>query len=140
MVDYNSNIELIGVGALFPIKISENDQGKKGWYPAQGDPALIENNLRALVEYLVGQRFRQEEFGTRLWECLEEPNSQALGFMIREFLKQAIGQYEPRITIKKVTTERYYSKLRITMEYGLVGLGRTSYMTLTYDSSTNNIS
>lgn len=140
MADYNSNIELIGVGALFPIKLSTTDQGKRGWYPAQGDPALIENNLRALVEYMIGQRFRQEEFGTRLWECLEEPNSQALGFMIREFLNQAIGLYESRIEIKKVTTERYYSKLYITMEYALVGLGRQSYMTLTYDSSTNNIS
>lgn len=139
MADYNSNIDMIGVGALFPIQLSTTDQGK-GWYPAQGDPALIENNLRALVEYMIGQRFRQEDFGTRLWECIEEPNSQALEFMVREFLKQAIGRYESRITIKKVTTERYYSKLYITMEYALVGLGRQSYMTLTYDSSTNNIS
>lgn len=139
MAGYNSNIDLIGVGALFPIQLSTTGQGK-GWYPVQGDPALIENNLRALVEYMIGQRFRQEEFGTRLWECLEEPNSQALGFMIREFLQQAIGRYESRIQIKKVTTERYYSKLKIVMEYALVGLGRQSYMTLTYDSSTNNIS
>ena len=139
MEDYNSNIDLIGVGALFPIQLSTTDQGK-GWYPAQGDPALIENNLRALVEYMIGQRFRQEDFGTRLWECIEEQNYQALEFMVREFLKQAIVRYESRITIKKVTAERYYSKLYITMEYALVGLGMQSYMTLIYDSSTNNIS
>ena len=139
MEDYNSNIDLIGVGALFPIQLSTTDQGK-GWYPAQGDPALIENNLRALVEYMIGQRFRQEDFGTRLWECIEEQNYQALEFIIREFLKQDIGRYESRITIKKVTAERYYSKLYITMEYALVGLGMQSYMTLIYDSSTNNIS
>lgn len=130
---YNYNIEMIGVGALFPIQLSTNDQGKTGWYPAQGDITLIENNLRSLVEYLIGQRIRQEEFGTRLWESLEEPNTQALSFMIKEFLKQAIDEYETRIKIHKITTIREFTSLHIIMEYTLVGLGRTSTMEITYN-------
>lgn len=139
MAEFNHNIDMIGVGALFPIVLSESDQGK-GWYPAQGDPALIENNLRALVEYAIGQRFRQEEFGTRLWECIEEPNTQALTFLIKKFLTQAITKYESRIKIKKIITEQHYGKVHITMEFALVGLNRESSMYLTYDPSTNNVS
>lgn len=132
MTDFNHNIDRIGVGVLFPIQLSQNDQGTIGWYPVQGDPALIENNLRSLVEYLIGQRLRQEDFGTRLWECLEEPNTQALNFLLQEFLTQAIRRYEPRIEIKKIMTYREYTHLRITLEYDLVGLGKQSFMELTY--------
>ena len=35
---------------------------------------------------------------SKLWQCIEEPNSQALSFIIKEFLKQAIGAWEQRIT------------------------------------------
>lgn len=132
MAEFNHNIESIGTGALFPIQITESDQGK-GWYPVQGDPTLIENNLRALVEYSIGQRIRQEDFGTRLWECIEEPNTQALNFLIKEFLQQAIKAYESRISINKVTTEREGAKLHIIMDYTLVGINRDSYMSLTYN-------
>lgn len=132
MVEYNENIDLIGTGALFPILIQETDQGK-GWYPVQGDPALIENNLRSLIEYTIGQRFRQEEFGTRLWECLEEKNTQVLNFLIKKFLQEAVNTYENRIRIKRIITEREFSKLHILMEYALDGLSKDSYMDLTYN-------
>lgn len=131
MENHNYNIDAIGVGALFPIQLSQNYQGQVGWYPVEGDPSLIENNLRSLVEYLIGQRIRQEEFGTRLWECLEEPNTQALSFMIKEFLKQAIGEYETRISINKITTIRDFTSIHIIMEYTLVG--KVSTMELTFN-------
>lgn len=136
--EFNHNIDLIGVGALFPIELSKNDQGTVGWYVTEGDPSLIENNLRSLVEYLIGQRIRQEDFGTRLWECIEEPNTQALNFLIREFLTQSVSKYEPRIKIKSIVTSREYNRLKVSMEYALVGLGRQSYMELTYDYQTTN--
>lgn len=132
-IEFNHNIDLIGSGALFPIELTKNDQGETGWYAVEGDSSLIENNLHSLVEYIVGQRFRQEGFGTRLWECIEESNTQALNFLIREFLTQSISEYEPRIIIKNIVTARESNKLNITMEYSIVDLGKQSYMTLTYE-------
>ena len=139
MADYNYNTVEIGVGATVPIQLSKNDAGQQGWYPVDGDPALIENNLRSLVEYTIGQRFRQEDFGTRLWECIEEPNNQALTFMAREFLVEAIRIYETRIRLKRVITTRYNQYVYIVMEYLLVGLNQESSMTLKYNHTTNSL-
>lgn len=130
---YNHNIETIGTGAIFPIKLSKNKQGLMGWYPVQGDLRLIENNLQALIEYSLGQRLREESFGTRLWECIEEPNTQALNFMVREFLNQAIAQYEPRIRIQRVTLIRKDTKLNIVMEYYILGTNTQSFMELIFN-------
>ena len=137
---FNHNIDQIGVGALFPIHLSTNEEGNKGWYPAEGDPTLIENNLRALIEYSIGQRFRQEDFGTRLWECIEEKNTQVTNFLVRKFLREAIQKYEQRVKIKRVITEREYTKLHIIMEFVIVGINQESYMSINYDLSTNNLS
>lgn len=130
---YNHNIEVIGTGATFPINLLKNKEGLVGWYPVQGSPSLIENNLRALIEHSLGQRFREESFGTRLWECIEEPNTQALTFMIREFLNQAITQFEPRIKIHNVTTIRNNTKLSIVMEYSVSNTNQQSFMELIFN-------
>lgn len=136
MADYN--IPEVGTGALFPIILTDNGLGK-GWYPVEGDPTLIENNLRSLIEYNIGQRFRQEDFGTRLLECIEEPNTQALNYIVRKFLVDAIRKYETRLKIKKITTTRYNQYLYIVMEYKIVGFNLESSMTLKYDSTINSL-
>lgn len=133
--EYNHNIDQIGIGATFPIQLSTNDRGQRGWYPVEGDVDLIKNNLQSLIEYTIGQRFREEEFGTRLWECIEEPNIGALSFMVKEFLKQAVYKYENRVKIKRITTERESTNIRIIMEYDLVGLDSNSYMVINYNLS-----
>lgn len=77
---------------------------KVGWYPLMGDISLIKQNLTAILTYQIGQRFRQEDFGSRTWECLEEPNTSALNLMIRNFVKDSISAWEPRIIALKVFT------------------------------------
>lgn len=117
MANYNQ-LNTIGSGAYFPIKL-EQSVGKDGklesvqlpdgrvvpkigWYILRGDVALIKQNLTAILTYQIGQRFRQEDFGSRTWECLEEPNTSALNLMIRNFVKDGIAAWEPRITALKV--------------------------------------
>lgn len=75
---------------------------KIGWYVLKGDVALIKQNLTAILTYQIGQRFRQENFGSRTWECLEEPNTSALNLMIKNFVKDGIAAWEPRIKALKV--------------------------------------
>lgn len=118
-----ANIEqlnTIGSGAYFPIEIStltdENGKPqtvtmpdgkvvvKKGWYIKRGDIDLIKHNLTSILTYQIGQRFRQEDFGTRTWECIEEPNTSALNLMIKNFVKDGISTWEPRIKALKVLT------------------------------------
>lgn len=117
MANYNQ-LNTIGSGAYFPIKLEQSvgKDGKPesvqlpdgrvvpkiGWYILRGDVALIKQNLTAILTYQIGQRFRQEDFGSRTWECLEEPNISALNLMIRNFVKDGIAAWEPRITALKV--------------------------------------
>ena len=86
MDNYLTNI--VGKGMIFPIQLTRNEKGETGWYPVNGDMALVRNNISSIMYYLIGQRFRQENFGNRLWECIEEPNTQALSFIIKEFIKR----------------------------------------------------
>lgn len=117
MANYNQ-LNTIGSGAYFPIKLEQSvgKDGKPesvqlpdgrvvpkiGWYILRGDVALIKQNLTAILTYQIGQRFRQEDFGSRTWECLEEPNTSALNLMIKNFVKDGIAAWEPRITALKV--------------------------------------
>lgn len=117
MANYNQ-LNTISSGAYFPIKLEQSvgKDGKPesvqlpdgrvvpkiGWYILRGDVALIKQNLTAILTYQIGQRFRQEDFGSRTWECLEEPNTSALNLMIRNFVKDGIAAWEPRITALKV--------------------------------------
>lgn len=117
MANYNQ-LNTIGSGAYFPIKLEQpvGKDGKPesvqlpdgrvvpkiGWYILRGDVALIKQNLTAILTYQIGQRFRQEDFGSRTWECLEEPNTSALNLMIRNFVKDGIAAWEPRIASLKV--------------------------------------
>lgn len=130
---YNANIAAIGIGAIFPIELEENDQGQTGWYPVYGDSKLIEENIKALLLYEIGQRLRQEDFGTRLIEVLEEPNTSALSFLIREYIMQALNKYESRVRITKISSTRLNQKLHILLEFKIIELNLDSFIEAQYN-------
>ena len=130
---YNANIAAIGIGAIFPIELEENDQGQTGWYPVDGDSKLIEENIKALLLYEIGQRLRQEAFGTRLIEVLEEPNTSALSFLIREYIMQALNKYESRVLITKISSTRLNQKLHILLEFKIIELNLDSFIEAQYN-------
>ena len=121
--------DIIGKGMTFPIKLNRNENGETGWYPVNGD----------ILYYMIGQRFRQENFGNRLWECIEEPNSQALSFIIKEFIKTAIGTWEQRLTFKGIKVARVDAKVNIEVEYSINGTGSSQYLYLTYNNLDNSL-
>lgn len=125
--------KLIGKGPLFPIQLTTNEQGKVGWYPVDGNPELIKENITALLYYMIGQRIRQETFGTRLWECIEEPNVQALSFLIKDFLTTALTTWEGRIILQDIQTARAGSKLNILVTYAINGTNSSQFINIEYD-------
>ena len=133
MEEYNANIAAIGVGAIFPIELKENDQGQTGWYPVYGDSKLIEENIKALLLYEIGQRLRQEDFGTKLIEVLEEPNTSALSFLVREYIMQALAKYESRVVVTKISSTRLNQKLHILLEFRIVELNQDSFLEAQYN-------
>ena len=133
MEEYNQNIAAIGIGAIFPIELKENNQGQTGWYPVYGDSKLIEENIKALLLYDIGQRLRQEDFGTRLIEVLEEPNTSALSFLVREYIMQALAKYESRVVVTKISSTRLNQKLHILLEFRIVELNQDSFLEAQYN-------
>lgn len=131
--------DIIGKGMTFPIQLSRNENGETGWYPVNGDMELVRNNINSILYYMIGQRFRQENFGNRLWECIEEPNSQALSFIIKEFIKTAIGTWEQRLTFKGIKVARVDAKVNIEVEYSINGTGSSQYLYLTYNNLDNSL-
>lgn len=133
MEEYNQNIAAIGIGAIFPIELKENNQGQTGWYPVYGDSKLIEENIKALLLYEIGQRLRQEDFGTKLIEVLEEPNTSALSFLVREYIMQALAKYESRVVVTKISSTRLNQKLHIMLEFRIVELNQDSFLEAQYN-------
>lgn len=132
--------KIVGNGMVYPIVLRTNSEHKTGWYPVIGDTKLISDNLNALLQYTIGERFRQEDFGTRLWECIEEPNTQAQAFLINTFLKEAISLYEDRINYKESIISRSGNKLHIEMHYILKQSHEEKSLNITYDNLTNSLS
>ena len=123
----------LGRGATYPIYLTEDSQGNLGWHVSNKGIDLIENNLCSLLSYELGQRIRQEEFGTRLWECLEEPNTQALNFLINTFLKEAITTWEDRIEYQRSEINRDHHKLYIKLFYKVKATNLINYASVEYN-------
>lgn len=108
---------VLGRGATYPIYLTPDQNGNLGWHVSNKGVELIENNLCSILSYELGQRIRQEDFGTRLWECLEEPNTQALNFLVSTFLREAISKWEYRIEYQSSEVHRDHHKLYIKFFY-----------------------
>lgn len=118
MEELNIKQKAIGSGITFPFKLGSKD-GKKGLYPVLGDTNLIENNVHHLILYPIGFRFRQEDYGTNLRAYLEEPNTQALTYIIKSLLKNAIALYEKRILLYQIESVQYEDWLANRLYYRL---------------------
>lgn len=146
-------LNYIGTGPYFPIKLTtvldENGNpeqvvqpdgtivNKISWRNLEGDINLIKQNLTSLFTYQLGQRIRQEYFGSRVWECIEEQNTQALSFMIKTFVKNSIISWEPRITALDVQSERVYDKIHIQIRFAIQNQTAVSELNFEYNPSNN---
>lgn len=92
------NLIFLGVALKYPIEID-----------AYGRPvlitgrSLIEQSLLDLLNTPVGTKVFHGEWGSRLGELVFEQNDDALQGTLAIFIKQAIGDWEKRITFQNVT-------------------------------------
>lgn len=65
----------------------------------------VETSLRVVLTTAPGERLMRPEFGCRIWELLFEPiNANTLGLM-GEAVREAVGRWEPRVTVDDVRLE-----------------------------------
>lgn len=126
MEELNIKQKAIGSGILFPLEVTSKE-GKSGVYPVLGDMNLIENNIQSLIYYPYGFRYRQEEYGTKLESYIEEPNTQALNFLIKAHISSTIGAYESRIILKRITSQQYQDWYLSRIHFQLSGTPLEAY-------------
>lgn len=134
MEQINPKTQYIGSGMLYPIQITKNKEGKTGWYPVSGDPDLIVENLQSIFSYQLGQRFRQEEFGTQIWNYLEEPNTTIQAFMIDKGIREALSNWEDRLVYKGSDIKLNGNSVDIIIHYSIPELNiQDDTLSVTYN-------
>lgn len=150
-----NQLNSIGIGALFPIKLEQvlDENGKPEmvtkpdgsqvakvrWGLTYGSPELIKQNLMAILSYQIGQRIRQEYFGCRIWECIEEPNTQVLEYLIRDFIASSIESWEPRIKKLAVSSSRDSQKVYITIRFRINNTQRVEELNFEYNTLNSTV-
>lgn len=158
-MDNKQQIKRLGVGAMFPIILQQNqdtegnklttlvteidEEGNKvqvskpsmGWFPLKGNLDLVKQSITSILTFQLGQRFRQEYFGVLTWAALEEPNIQMLHYKLQNMIRSAILQYEPRVTSLNITTDFKEGSLNIGIRFW-VGLW-SGEQTLEYQYTNN---
>lgn len=116
-----TRINTIGNGAYFPITLTKSldsaGEEVNTWAITKGEQKLVKQNLSSILVHQIGERFRQENFGSRLWEFLEEPNTTMLQYLIRRYVIDSISAWEPRIKALSVSTTRSGTKVVINVKY-----------------------
>lgn len=120
----------VGSGVTFPIEITNKtrrvwdestrtykDKQVSGWYPKLGDLDLIINNLQSVMLYPLGFRLRQEDYGNNLEACIEEPNTQALNFFIKDEIRSLLVRYEGRISYKSCKIKNLPNGIAVRIHY-----------------------
>lgn len=107
--------DFVGRGISFPMRV---DQSGAIAMTAGGDD--IAASLRMVLMTAPGERVMRSQFGCRIWDLLFEPiNANTLGRMAT-YVREALGQWEPRAIIDDIVAEpdpADPSKVQIRIDY-----------------------
>jgi phage baseplate assembly protein W len=89
----------IGRGIAFPMRVDHT-----GSIALVSGPEDIDRSIVMVLSTARGERLMRPEFGCAIWDQLFEPiNANTLGLMAQA-VRDAIGQWEPRVDLEDVTT------------------------------------
>lgn len=89
--------QFIGGGMIFPIKVNA-----KGSVDIVGNNELLQSAIKNILYWPTSHRFFNEQFGSRIFDVLEEPNDNIGKALVRTFIFEAINRWEKRVTVKQV--------------------------------------
>lgn len=89
--------DFIGRGISFPLRVDQS-----GAIATSAGYEDIDSSIRMILTTAPGERLMRPQFGCRIWELLFEPiNANTLGLM-GVAVREALGQWEPRIELDDV--------------------------------------
>lgn len=92
-----SDREFLGQGLAFPLQI--NPRGGIALVSGERD---IAQAIHIILETIPGERVMRPEFGCRAKELVFAPRNAASEALMVEYVRQALGQWEPRIDVQQV--------------------------------------
>lgn len=114
-METNNQSKFIGSGIIFPITL--NSMGRPDYV---NDIRLIEASLKNIFYWPKNTRFFIENFGCRIDDLLEEPNDSIARSLLNTFIKEAVNNWEKRITVNTVNiVEVDYKTVSISIQYRL---------------------
>ena len=109
------NNPIIGRGWYFPPQLDE-----RGTLALTSDDDEIEQSIRIILTTAPGQRVMRPDFGCRIQELVFAPNNAMTAGLAERYVSEALGRWEPRITVQRVDVEADSddpARLVIVVEY-----------------------
>jgi phage baseplate assembly protein W len=98
--DPTGSADFVGRGISFPFRVDQS-----GSIATSSGGEGIDSSLRMVLMTAPGERVMRPKFGCKIWELLFEPiNANTLGLMA-EAVREAVGRWEPRVTLHEVRVE-----------------------------------
>ena len=93
-------VDFIGRGFTWPMRVDQS-----GSISLTSGVADLDSSVRLILMTAPGERLMRPEFGCRIHELVFEPlTANTLGLM-KHAVRQALAQWEPRITVEDVEVE-----------------------------------
>lgn len=105
----------IGRGFRWPLDVDHT-----GAIAMTRGPEDLDRSIALVLMTAPGERLMRPEFGCRIWELLFEPITGSLIGLINQYVRAALVQWEPRISVDDVfsrPTDDYSSLVAIDITY-----------------------
>lgn len=118
--EYTIRDRFIGSGYIFPLELQNGKPRLR-----VGELELIRSSIMMLISWPKNDRFFLGEFGSRIEECIGQPNDDILSTLVYQFISDAINNFERRIEL---------------LDIGIIRPNNTSInIRLTYKIRTTNL-
>jgi phage baseplate assembly protein W len=95
--DTRYDASFIGRGFSWPMGVDHT-----GSIALTNGPDELDRSIRIVLLTAPGERVMRPKFGCRIWDLLFEPITPNLLGLIAEAVREAIGQWEPRVDVESV--------------------------------------
>ena len=127
---------LFGRGISFPPRLGADGR----WAFSQGSENVRES-IRVILLTELRERLMLPQFGAGLERFLFRPNTVATHRLIQDAVTQALGRWEPRVSVESVVVEPDEEEpeaARVTLRYKLIANRAREEMTLRLQLSTES--
>lgn len=106
-----------GVGIEFPLVL-----GTGGKVEGSTGIPLLNSSVSQLLSQRLKEKFYESEYGSRIFEMLEEPNDAITQSVVRDFIIESIQQFEKRLELISVEAVQssQNGQLDFYIEYKLI--------------------